>query len=100
VTPETCALCVEANDRAHREIGELLADVRASQVAAEVSVARMAEDLAHVAGRRNGRGWWRTPVLAAALTATMLAIGWGAVQLIGHGSRLTAIESARAAVKP
>ena len=99
-TADTCALCAARNDRAHEAIEATLSDVRAAQVAAEIQLARVAEDLAHVAGRRNGRGWWRTPVLAAGLGALVTATGWGVVTLIGHGSRLAVIESAQAAPVP
>lgn len=96
-TPADCALCTERNDRAHREIGELLNDVRAAQVAAEIQLARVAEDLEHVAGRRNGRAWWRVPVLAVALGAATGVMGWGALALVDHGSRLAVVERVVAA---
>jgi hypothetical protein len=100
-SPETCALCTSRNNAAHERIQATLDELRAAQVAHEVTVtgslARLDESLAHLSGRRNGRGWWRVPVLAVGLGAVVGAASWGAIALIDHGARLAVLERPAAA---
>ena len=80
------------NEASHQSIDSRLGEVQAGVSAIEV-------DVAHLAGRRNGRGWWRPVVLSAGLAIAAGMGSWGAITLIGHGSRLAVLEKP-AAVPP